>query len=48
MTTAATAPKRQTEGPPVVGPGTVLDYQRQGIVNLARRLGQVLMSAVSR
>ena len=25
----------------------MLDYQRQGIVNLARRLGQVLMSAVS-
>lgn len=46
MTTAATAPKRQTEDPPVVGPGTVLDYQREGIVNLARRLGQVLMSAV--
>lgn len=30
-----------------MAPGTVLDYQRQGIVNLARQLGQVLLSAVS-
>ena len=43
----ATVAKPRTEAPPVHGPGTVLDYQRVGIVNLARRLGQVLMSAVS-
>lgn len=47
MARAVTAPKHQSEGPPVLGPGVVLDYQRVGIVNLARRLGQVLMSAVS-
>ena len=30
-----------------VGPGIVQNYQRQGPVNLARRLSQVLLSAVS-
>ena len=43
----ATVTKQRNDAPPVVGPGTVLDYQREGIVNLARRLGQVLMSATS-
>ena len=38
---------RQPEGLPTVGPGVVLNYQRVGIVNLARRFSQVLMSAVS-
>ena len=43
----ATVTKQRNDAPPVVGPGTVLDYQRVGIVNLARRFGQVLMSAAS-
>ena len=43
----ASVAKQRTEAVPVLGPGTVLEYQRVGIVNLARRLGQVLMSAVS-
>jgi DNA-binding MarR family transcriptional regulator len=47
MARVATAPKHATAGPSTIGPGTVLDYQREGIVNLARRFGQVLMSAVS-
>lgn len=41
------APKHQAGRPPEFGPGTVLDYQRVGIVNLARRFSQVLMSATS-
>lgn len=30
-----------------LGPGSVLPYQREGIVNLARRFAQVLLAAVS-
>jgi MarR family transcriptional regulator, lower aerobic nicotinate degradation pathway regulator len=43
--TRSTADRRESLR--VVGPGVVLDYQRVGIVNLARRFSQVLMSAVS-
>lgn len=41
------AQARSTVAVPAMGPGVVLDYQRVGIVNLARRFSQVLMSAVS-
>ena len=46
MAPTANARKDQPAGP-ALGPGTVLDYQRVGIVNLARRFSQVLLSAVS-
>lgn len=47
MTQVTNARKHETKGPPTMGPGTVLGYQRVGIVNLARKFSQVLMSAVS-
>jgi MarR family transcriptional regulator, temperature-dependent positive regulator of motility len=43
----AVAERRSNAVAPGIGPGTVLDYQRVGIVNLARKFSQVLMSAVS-
>jgi DNA-binding MarR family transcriptional regulator len=47
MASPTTAPKQETQAPLIVGPGVVLDYQKVGIVNLARKFSQVLMSAVA-